>query len=62
MITPPMDGPMMRLPFTIDEFSAMAFGRSARSSTISTTNAWRAGVSKALMTPCTICRTRIARR
>ena len=51
MITPPIDGPMIRLPFTIDEFSAMAFGRSARSSTISTTNACRAGVSKALMMP-----------
>ena len=33
----------------------MAFGRSARSSTISTTNACRAGVSNALMIPWTIC-------
>ena len=55
MSTPPIDGPMIRLPLTIDEFSAIAFGRSARSSTISTTNAWRAGVSNALMTPCTTC-------
>ena len=56
MMMPPIDGPMIRLAFTIDELSAMAFGRSARSSTISTTNDWRAGVSKALMIPCTTCR------
>ena len=53
MITPPTDGPMMRLAFTIDELSAIAFGRSSRSSIICTTNAWRAGVSNALITPCT---------
>ena len=35
----------------------MALGRSARSSTISTTKACRAGVSNALITPCTICST-----
>jgi len=60
--SPPIDGPMMRVPLTIDEFSAIAFGRSRLSSTISLTNAWRAGVSKELMIPCTtwsqmICRT-----
>ena len=37
MITPPIDGPITRLRFTIDELSAMALGRSARSPTISTT-------------------------
>ena len=57
MSSPPIDGPMIRLPLTIDEFKAIAFGRSPRSSTISTTNACRAGVSKALITPCAICRT-----
>ena len=46
---------MMRVPLTIEEFSAMAFGRSRRSSTISLTNACRAGVSKELMMPCTTC-------
>jgi hypothetical protein len=49
-----MDGPMMRLPLTIEELSAMAFGRSRRSPIISLTNACRAGVSNALMTPCRI--------
>ena len=48
---PPIDGPIIRVPLTIDEFSAMAFGRSRRSSTISLTNAWRAGVSNELMMP-----------
>jgi hypothetical protein len=52
-INPPATaGPTMRLPFTIDELSAMAFERSARSSSSVITNAWRAGVSKAPMTPC----------
>ena len=46
-----MEGPRIRLAFTIDELSAMALGRSARSSIIVTTNAWRAGVSNALITP-----------
>ena len=48
---PATAGPTIRLPLTMDEFSAMAFGKSARSSTICTTNAWRAGVSNALITP-----------
>ncbi len=55
MRMPPIDGPMMREALIIDEFSAMAFGRSSRSSTISTTNACRAGVSNELITPCTSC-------
>ncbi len=57
--TPPIDGPMMRLPFTIDELSAMAFGKCCRSSTIWTTNDCRAGVSKALITPCATWRIRM---
>ncbi len=46
---------MIRLPLTIDELSAIAFGRSRRSSTISLTNACRAGVSNELMTPWITC-------
>jgi len=42
---------MIRLPLTIAEFNAIALAMSARSSTISTTKVWRAGVSNALMTP-----------
>jgi len=49
----------MRLAFTIDELRAIALGRSARSSTISTTKACRAGVSKALTTPWKALRRRI---
>ena len=45
----------------MDEFSAIAFARSARSSTSSTTNAWRAGVSNALMRPWTTWSSRIDR-
>ncbi len=48
---PPMAGPATRLALTIEELSAIALGRSARSSIMVTTNACRAGVSKALMTP-----------
>ena len=48
---PPTAGPIMRLPLTSDELSAIAFGRSRRSSTISITKDCRAGVSNALMTP-----------
>ena len=57
--TPPIDGPRMRLPLTIVELRAMALDRCARSSTISTTNDCRAGVSKALMIPWISCRTRM---
>ena len=46
---------MMRDALNIVEFSAIALGRSAGSSTISTTNAWRAGVSNALITPWKSC-------
>jgi hypothetical protein len=48
--TPATAGPMIRAPLKIDEFSAMAFGRSSRP-TISTTNDWRAGMSNAFTTP-----------
>ena len=51
MITPASDGPISRATFTIDEFSAMALLRSSRCSTISTTKACRAGMSKALISP-----------
>ena len=60
MSRPPIAGPIMRLPLTSDELSAMALGRSARSSTIWTTNDWRAGVSNALTTPCSACKIRIS--
>ena len=36
---PATDGPSSRAAFTIEELSAMAFGRSLRSATISTTKA-----------------------
>ena len=49
---PPSAGPMMRAPLNIIELTAMAFGKSSRP-TISTTNACRAGPSKALITPVT---------
>jgi hypothetical protein len=42
---------MRRALLTIEEFNAMAFGRSARSSTISTRNVWRAGISKEFTIP-----------
>jgi len=54
-----MDGPTTRLAVTMDELSAMAFERCERSSTISTTNACRAGVSNALMIPCATWRIRM---
>ncbi len=60
MSTPAIDGPRMREALTIEELRAMAFGRSSRSSTISTTKACRAGVSKALISPCTSCSTMIS--
>ncbi len=40
--------------FTMVELSAIAFGRSSRASTISTTNACRAGVSNAFTSPWTM--------
>ncbi len=46
-----MAGPSSRAALTIDELSAMALGRSSRSSTIWTTIDCRAGMSKALMRP-----------
>ena len=61
MSTPAIDGPRSRAPLTIEELRAMALGRSARSSTISTTKACRAGMSNALITPCRSCRPAIVR-
>src|SRR3954453_2643258 len=49
---PAAAGPMMREEWTMTEFSATAF--TTRSGpTISTTKAWRAGLSTALIAPCT---------
>ena len=45
-----MAGPTTREALNMEEFSAMAFIRSARP-TISTMNDWRAGISKAFTTP-----------
>ncbi len=55
MSTPAIEGPRSLAALTIDELRAMAFGKSRRSSTISTTNDWRAGMSIALMTPWRAC-------
>jgi hypothetical protein len=65
MRSPATAGPTNRAPLTIDELSAIAFGRSSRSSIISTRNACLAGMSKALTTPrkresATICQTATA--
>ena len=49
---PASDGPTSRATFTIDELIAMALPRSPRSSTISTMNACRPGMSNALTMPC----------
>ena len=59
MIIPASDGPISRATLTMDELIAMAFDRSPRSSTICTMNAWRPGMSKALMMPCMTLRARI---
>ena len=48
--TPATAGPSMRAALTIDEFSAMALGKSSRV-TISMTNDCRVGMSKAFTTP-----------
>src|SRR6185437_2045577 len=50
MIAPPMLGPTTRAMLNPLELSAIAPGRSSRP-TSSTTNDWRAGISKALITP-----------
>ena len=52
MTKPASDGPTRRAILTMEEFSAMALPRSCLSSTISTRKAWRPGMSKALMVPC----------
>ncbi len=51
MSIPAREGPTRRAPLRMEELSAMGFGRSLRSSTISSTNACRAGESKAFTTP-----------
>ncbi len=56
MTKPPIAGPMSRAPLNMPEFSATAFIRSSLP-TISTTNAWRVGCSKALASPSTSART-----
>ena len=53
-----MAGPSTRDALNMEEFSAMAFIRSALP-TISTMNDWRAGMSKALTTPSSAERTKI---
>src|SRR5438309_8705717 len=45
-----MAGPTIRAPLNIEEFSAIAFIKSSLP-TMSTRNAWRAGMSNALTTP-----------
>jgi hypothetical protein len=50
MSRPATAGPKSRAPLKIDEFSATAFMRSARP-TISTVNAWRAGMSNVFASP-----------
>ncbi len=57
---PAIVGPMMRDALNIAEFNAIAFGRSADASTISTTKAWRAGVSKEFTSPWKICSSTIS--
>jgi hypothetical protein len=52
MIKPAIAGPSRRAPLNIELLSAIALGRSSRRSIISTTNACRAGASKALTKPC----------
>jgi hypothetical protein len=51
MSAPAAAGPIRRAALTMDELSAIALGRSARSSTIWTTIDCRAGMSNALMSP-----------
>ena len=48
---PATDGPISRAPLNMKEFSAIAFGRSARSSSISTTNDCRVGMSNPITSP-----------
>ena len=48
--SPAIAGPIMRAPLKIIEFIAIALGRSSRP-TISTTNAWRPGMSNELTNP-----------
>ncbi len=56
MIMPAMVGPIMRAPLNMEELSAMALARSFLSSTISTMNDCRAGMSTALTRPWNILR------
>ena len=56
MRMPANEGPTSRARFTIDEFSAIAFGRSLRSSIICTSSDCRTGMSNALISPCATAR------
>ena len=49
--TPAIVGPTKRAPLKSIDWSAIAFGRSALLSTISSRNAWRVGVSNAFIVP-----------
>jgi hypothetical protein len=51
MSTPPIEGPMRRVPFISSELSATALGRSSRLSRSCTKIDWRVGISNALQTP-----------
>ena len=57
--TPAIEGPIILAPFTMVEFRAIAFPRSSRFSTISTTNDCLAGTSKAFTHPRKIFRSTI---
>ncbi len=56
MVTPAIAGPTMRARLKVAEFIAMAFAMSSRP-TISTANAWRVGMSTALVMPSRAART-----
>ena len=55
-----MAGPMSRAMLTIEELRAIALPRSCLSSTIWMRNAWRPGMSKALISPCITLRAMIS--
>jgi len=59
MMPPAMIGPISRAVFTRNEFSAMALGRSAGSSSIWTMNDWRVGTSNPRTRPVKTLRARI---
>ena len=61
IMSPPRPGPTMRAKLKSDEFKATAFGKSSRP-TISTTKAWRVGISSELVSPSKLARTRTCQR